>query len=260
MKTSLLCGLAPLALASAAVAQPTVFATEGATMYRFQLGGAAQSFDMGDTLIGMTARPDQTLLASSQVDTGQNTPEFYDIFNPLGNPPVLSGTGLQLPYTVSCLTLANGLVYGVGGDALYSFDPNNAYAPTLIGPTGLTDVGGLVYDAGSDSLIVLDNDADALFPLSWVDGSAGAAIGPLGIDSLSSGMEFFNGVLYAAVQNGTSNAFELGTINLNTGAYTTTQAIHAGAAQATTAVAIIPAPGALAAMGLGLLAGRRRRR
>lgn len=251
-----MCLIAAASLAASAYGQTTFFVTEDQSLYRFAGGDSPDEFALSDRVIGLSFRSDGTLLASSNVNPDNGEPEFYDILDPFGTPS-LTPTDVQLNFTVSCLTFVGDTVYGMAGNSLYSFDPQNGYDATLIGASGLGDVGGLAYNG--QTMYALDNESDALYPIDLGNGAAGAAIGSLGVDSLTSGLEFLDGTLYAAVQNATSDALEVGTISLGDGSFSMLQTVSDGAQQVPTALAVIPGPGALALLGAAGVARRRRR-
>lgn len=246
---------------AAALAQPTVFVSEDDVLHRFLLGDAPTSFTLDDRVRGLTARQDGSLFAVSPVNPDNGEPEFYEILNPYSNQPTLTPTSVQTDFGWSAVTEIGDVLYGVGSDGdLFLIDPANSYTPTLIGYTGLTDVGGLAYDPLGDRLIALDNDTDAIYPVDRNTGAAGSGIGSLGVDSLASGLEWFDGGLYAAIQNGTADEFQVGLIDLNTGAYSSVQTLEQGAVVAATSIAVVPTPGAgalLAVAGIGALRRRR---
>ena len=89
-------------------------------------------------------------------------------------------------------------------------------------------------------------------------------VGGLGLDIENAGAEFFNGMLYAAVQNKASGMLEVGTIDVGSGAFSSLYTIDSfpdpNLDRLVVSLAVIPAPSAMALLGLGGLVASRRRR
>lgn len=267
MKT--LIALALAATAGTAVAQPTFLATQGSTLLRYTDGsGTVDSFTLSNPIIGLTTNPSGQIIGSSP--GSDPTPGFYSLDNPLGTPSAtfLGASGDARGYT--SLTYAQGELYGFfdGGQQLFNID-DNTFAGSSLGFIGVNNVtfGGSAYDESSDTFFAMGYDLATfeVFVYEVEDFStnpSGTLIGSSGILGDGMSLEFFDGVLYAAIQNRTSGAFELGTIDTSTGAFSFEQELASSFSPSgdPTSLVVIPAPGTFAMLGLGGLVAARRRR
>jgi hypothetical protein len=109
-------------------------------------------------------------------------------------------------------------------------------------------------DTGRDRLVRFDNPNTGQF----------TTLGALNFDSNELGgfdISSTSGIAYGAFMNASQSRTTFGTVNLTTGAFTPIDEVGGGALlTAMTTVTIVPAPGAMALLGLGGLAFIRRKR
>lgn len=146
-------------------------------------------------------------------------------------------------------TLVTDVFYDAG-DPFAGMDPNivaSAYTNSFKGATE-TQLYGI--DAGLDILVKQANSAGTLTTV----GSIGTDITDIASFDISGG----TGIAYAAVVNATLDRTTFWTIDLDTGVGTMIGEVGGGSL--ITAMTVVPAPGALAILGLaGTFAARRRR-
>lgn len=137
-----------------------------------------------------------------------------------------------------------------GGDVNAGMDPNvvgSAYTNSFMGSTS-TQLYGI--DSALDVLVTQANSAGTLM-----------TVGSLGVDvndTLSFDISGLTGIAYATVQSDDLSRSTFWMIDLSTGDATMLGEIGGGAV--VSSMAVTPAPGALALLGLGGLAASRRRR
>jgi MYXO-CTERM domain-containing protein len=137
-----------------------------------------------------------------------------------------------------------------GGDVNAGMDPNvvgSAYTNSFMGSTS-TQLYGI--DSALDILVTQANSAGTLM-----------TVGSLGVDvndTLSFDISGLTGIAYATVQSDDLSRSTFWMIDLSTGDATMLGEIGGGAV--VSSMAVTPAPGALALLGLGGLAASRRRR
>ncbi|RMH25520.1 MAG: hypothetical protein D6692_11215 [Planctomycetota bacterium] len=264
----MLCMLA-LVAGGTATANPTFLATQGSTLIRYNQGNATvDSFALSAPIVSLTTNPSGQILASSSNEF--DPAEFFRLDDPNGTPS-LSYLGNSVGDNMfTSLTYVGNQLYGFydGSQQLWSID-DTTYQGTLLGYIGVNNVtfGGSAYDEATDTFYALGYN---LFTLeasvyrieNYSTTPSGVLIGNTGILADGMSLEFYDGVLYAAIQNRTSGAFELGSIDTTTGAFSLIQTLASSFSPSgdPTSLAIIPAPGTglLIAAG-GLLATRRRR-
>lgn len=143
----------------------------------------------------------------------------------------------------------------IGMDGRTGSPPFSSYE--LMNPFGAAPSLGLV----SNTLI--NRDTDSLYTVDYVNITS-SLVGSLGVNFQNAGAEFFGGRLYLAGQNLDSGFFEIGEVNVFDGSYSTMFQlggfIDPGVQTELVSLAVIPAPGAIALLGLGGLALSRRRR
>jgi hypothetical protein len=185
----------------------------------------------------------------------------------LGGSPSLSMLSDQVPGPRPTLSFAGGSAYSTREDAgqnseFITVDSGTLVDSALVGPMGLGHgTNGSGYDAANDVLYVINGTRDALFTVDRVSGAA-SLVGVLGLDYLNGGAEFFDGTLYAILQDTSRDQFVFGTINTGTGEFGFLRTITSYDPNLTyfASIAVVPAPASLGLIGLGALVAARRRR
>lgn len=285
MKPAMLAAIALGSLASVAVADVTFFVFEENELFRFEEGGPIDNFVFDDnvTFVSSTVGPNGQIVGVSgrrlDASVDPNRPHVtYELADPFGaNPtPVAIFNSIDNDIPVS-VTYVNGVAYGYDaqGAGLFTYDATTLDAIASLGqttvagdPQFILGANGLAYDEANDILYGISGDFDLLFVIDLNDLSNTQIIGGLGINYFNGGLEFLDGVLYAAVQNLDSGFLEVGSINTSTGAFTTIQQVSAivgdpvnnPADRRLVSLAVVPAPATAGMLGLaGLVAIRRRR-
>ena len=281
MKTVILSMCCAAGLASAAGAGTTTVLTSfGNTLFVTQ-GGSTTSFPISDDLTSMAVAPDGTIWATSQTDNDNDG--FYEIYT-ITNPttaPTLNPMGDFLLDNTPSLTFINGQMYGLqkvaGQDndtRLITINPG-AMTQATVGNTGIFNINanGLGYDAPNDTLYTMSKgpigdtwtlDYTAVSPADPTN----TLVGSLGERTNNHGAEFYDGVLYVAIQdidelNPGMFKLRLGTVDAMTGDWTELEVLADNWDQANglqVGVAVIPTPGALALASFAGIAGLRRKR
>ncbi len=193
-----------------------------------------------------------SLVGGGNFSPGLNGSSFGFDFNPvIDRIRVVSeaNQNLVLNPNDGTSTQVTNLFYAAG-DMNEGVDPNvvaSAYTNSFMGAL-TTQLYGL--DTGLDVLVTQANSDGTLM-----------TVGSLGVDlddSASFDISGMSGIAYAAVQDTTLSRSTFWTIDLATGQATMVGEIGGGAI--ITSMAVIPAPGVLGLMGLGAMAGLRRRR
>ena len=263
-------------------AQTTFFASSGTTLYRTTTAGAVESFDLGVEMIGMAVTPNGQIYVQEDLDGvgAAGISRLWRLDNGFtANPTLTLLTDTLTNHHPTISATDNETLYGFkngsGGrvsriDLTPVIDDNTVAFNTVLG-----SVGGSAYDRNTGTFWVLDNDVsvqvptatnslytiDDLSPPNITDEIPSTLVGGLNVSSVSNGMEFYQGTLYVAIQNGTSGDYEIGTLNTSNGQYTFLKTLVPGGAERTdTALAVLPAPGTGMLLGMGLLAATRRRR
>lgn len=254
--------IASAGLAAPALAvDPVFWATENSTLYRTTLGGSVTSFALSDDVVGMTSGPDGRVYATSASPTIAGTFELYEL--DLSGTPTLNllTDGLTRPY--NSLTFVGSQLWAAERMNLVTIDLGT-FAENEVGPTGFSGLGGSAYDAATDTYYLTTRDGQQLIEADYalVNGTtpAGTPIGSLGVDFFHNGMELWEGTLYIATLFNNSAAFELGTVDAGSGAFSSLQTIAGSNVGGTIGLTITPAPSAAALLGLSGLAIARRRR
>lgn len=247
---------------------PTFLATNGDQLFRYSSGSGVSNFTMSEDIVGMTTDSNGNVIASSP--STANTIGIYNLDNPFGSPTLnLQGTTAGNGYT--SLTYVGSDLFGFfdGGQSIHQID-TNTYVGTSLGAIGVNDTtfGGSAYDSNSSTFYALGrsvlDDSVSLYSVSGFGGSLNSTlIGSTGILGDGMSLEYFDGTLYAAIQNIDNGHFELGSIDMNTGSFSFIETLATSFSPDgdTTSLAIlVPAPSSLAFFGLGgLMAARRRR-
>jgi hypothetical protein len=258
--------LTALGTATAAIAGPTFVAFGNNTMYRFGASGPIDTFTLSDKMMSLSTRPDGAIVGhSAERNTGQMW-ESYELVGANTNSPSLSMLSDQVAGPRPTLSFADGNAYssrdGGGFAELITVDSGTLIDNGLIGPLNIQDgVNGSGYDAVNDVLYGINRDQDVLVTISRNTGNA-TPVGSLGIDFFNGGAEFYNGTLYAFVQDLGSQTLVFGSIHTGTGAFTAIRTIDTYDANDTTfmSLALVPAPASLGLLAMGGLVASRRRR
>lgn len=256
-------GISVIALAmvsGAAVAQPTFLAVKGNQLFRVDSNGVSQ-FTLSDEMHSLSTISGNKIVGISSTSTGGFT-EAYELTGALGPTPTLTLVNSALTQRYPTISDINGTVYGTRDvDNLVTLD-NLLSETSVIGQLGLPQgIGGSGYDPVSDTLYLTDFATDSFYKVNYTNATA-TLVGSLGLDFTNQGGEFFNGRYWAALEDKDNDRFVLGTVNVNTGAFTPEVTLFSGLANlpGTVGLAVIPTPGATVVLGLGVLAAFRRRR
>jgi len=259
-----------VALAGAAAganAQLTFVGTNGDTLYR-STGGFVESFDLSRNVVGMDVRPNGEVWASTPDTDGPA--EFYMVDNAFSGDASLSLIGASDNVYTSLTFTSNSDLFGFfnGSQQLFDIDPNTLMGE-LIDIVGVNDVtfGGSAYDPDGDVFYALGRDVntDEVFLYS-VDDFATAPdanlIGSTGVFGDGMGLDWFDGQLYAGIQNIDNMHFEAGSLNVGTGEFTLIETLAEDFAPDgnVTSIVVVPAPAGAALLGLAGVAALRRRR
>jgi len=221
------------------VADTMYLSSELTVFYRTSADGQTiETFDLGPGRIRSMYNDHGTIFATQALN-------FVEIENAVSGTPVINQIA-PLSNLYGSLTKINDLFYGTtdNGQSLYSIDVSNPLNPveTFIGSNGLGGTGGLAYAPELDKLFAISKHTDALYEMDPTNGQV-SFIGSLGIDDLSGGAEWFDGQLFLAVGNGTSGDYEIGTVNVLTGEYSTVVAVQPGGGEEVAiGLAIVPEP------------------
>ncbi len=253
--------------ASAGGVGPLFLATNGNTLYRGNIGGIVETFPITDVITGLSLAPDGRIFASSStVVEGGSTLEIYELLNVFSEAPTIVTLSDQLPFSFSAIDFVGETLYGFRStdNALYTID-TNTFQATLVGDTllGTGSAGGAGYDPFNDTLYLGVNSNDSLYTVDYnpAPGADPVAtlVGSFGIDAMLDGFDFNNGSLYAAIQDSTG-LFTLGSMDTQTGAYSSIMTLDAQPAGGAVGLVIIPSPPAVSLGLLALLGVNRRRR
>lgn len=242
----------------------TYLASSLETLYRVTPGEPLESWDFpGIKLRGMhyqTATREVLVLGDGGGGGARTT--VYNLENPVAGTPTLTEyTRLSRQY--GSMTQIGQTFYAFSGDELYALDLSDPTEPveTFIGHTGVRGAGGAAYDPASDTLYMMSYRGldDALYTVDPDDATT-LQVGRLGIDALGLGAEWFDGQLFAAAQNASSGYFEIGTVDYETGPYSTEIRVAQGVAEQATALTVIPEPSVLGLFATAEIVLLRRRR
>ena len=152
------------------------------------------------------------------------------------------------------LTIDNGS----GSDSLYRYDNlGGTVTETLIGDTGLSNLQGIAIDPNSGSIYGVDNSTDSLYVLDSMNGSS-TLVGALGVTvSAIGGLDFSTDGSELLLVTAFGNLYEIGASDAS---IVVSYGDLGPNISALSNRPPVPAPGAIAALGLAGLAGTRRRR
>lgn len=209
------------------------------------IGGLA--YDWANGILYMCSSQNQNLMTLNP-DTGQ-----WSVIGSygLGSNPIMQG----LEFNSSTGQLFGHSAGSAHGFFLYDINVTNGTAAN-VGQSALTSFHNLGYDSINNVMYMTNSSTDSLYTLDTTNNTA-TLVGPLVNSTNPNGLAFNHhaGVMYM-LDNSTDNLY---TLNLQTGEANVVGSL--GASNFLSLVYIpIPAPGALAAMGLALLMPSRRRR
>lgn len=262
------CGvLAVVGVALPCAAEPVFLATNGTTLYRTTMAGIVQTFDLGTPITSMAKAPDGTVWAAAPLPGTAGGRSLYILEGAMTSTPYLREVSREMERNYSAMTFM--------GPKLFAFDARSdivvrintdTYEQTIHGRTGDGNrfAGGAAFDRTTGLTYLGLNSGDFLVvDLRRPAGTTelGTKTGDFGIDVRLHGFEFHRGVLYAAVHRTTSDRFDLGTIDLQTGAFSYLMTIDENALGISVGLTVIPAPAGAGALlaAAGLVALRRRR-
>lgn len=258
-------------IAPAAFAQPVFLSTQNDVLFRYGLSGPIETLQLTDRVIGMARDPmTGVIIAMSPPDVLGGQGKIYRLDNPLSANPTLTLLNNTLVTQYPTATFIGGELYAFRNtDQTLIHIDLTTFAETPVGAsgfTGLDRVGGSGYDPVTNTLFAVTGQANVPNALYTVDfglingpNPTGSLVGHLGIINESNGAEWHNGRLWAAMQNTNTGDYELGVINVATGAYSARRVLGMSSMDPTGLV-VIPAPGAAALLTLAGLAALRRRR
>jgi hypothetical protein len=262
MQIRLAATLALVGAAAAATAQPVFFATGNNTLYRFTLNGSVDTFQLNDKMMSLALDPNGDIVGHSAEINGGQGRESYRLDDPFGTPS-LTMLSDQVAGPRATLTFVASQGYAVDEDGMLNTVDGATLVDTgVVGDLGLpTDSNGSGYDPATDTFYLINGTTDSLYSVDYTDAS-NTLIGSLGIDYLFGGAEFFDGTLYAWVQDTGRQQLVLGSVDTTTGAFTALRAVDSYDPNENIfmGLAVVPAPATVGLLAAGALAAVRRRR
>lgn len=240
--------------ANAAIA----LSTSGSTLFRTDLStGVTTTFSLSDEIVSQSVMSDGRILAYSNTE-GPDGYEVYEINNALGTLPSLELVGTRSARAWTH-TEVDGTVYAIENGRFFTMN-QESYQLDLIANFGVT-MGGSAYDASTDTFYAISGSTDSLYRINGYNtlDPTLEIIGDTNVEVTNQGLEFYNGVLYAAIQNDAEDTLSVGTIDTSTGVFSLITDISIPGS-GPTSIAVIPSPGAAALAGMAGIAGVRRRR
>jgi hypothetical protein len=259
----LLCAIVAIALpANAGV--DTVFLTSSyETLYRVTPERAVESWQFpGIKLRGMH-RDAVTGEIYVMGDEGPDTAAtVYMLHNPISGTPTLSEY-CPLSRLYGTLTEIGGTFYAFHRSTLYALDLSDPANPveTYLGDPGIWGAAGSGYDPSTDTFYMMSfRHGDGLFTVDRGTASA-SLVGFFGIDAADLGAEWYDGHLYAAMQNSSSGHLEIGLVDPASGGYSPLYTVASNVGAVATGLTVIPEPstsGVVLLACLGFFYARRR--
>lgn len=251
--TGMICALA----ASTAFAELAYLASDNTTILRISEAGSVESFTFNKYFHAMHRD-----LASGEIyalgnNGGGTPPTVFKVNNAESGTMTLTAFS-ALSQQYGAFTQMGDTFCGIHGDALWSIDLSDPLSPieTELGPTGVTGIGGSAYNPIDDELYVLSYDTNGLYTVNQTTGQA-TIVGYTGVNLLGCGAEWFDGLLYAGLENLATGMYEIGTLDAGTGAFTAILTVDENVG--VNGMTVIPEPTALAFMLTGFAMAVRRR-
>jgi DNA-binding beta-propeller fold protein YncE len=234
-------GVYEISMANGSVTQISTLAAGSGT-----IGGLA--YDSANGILYMCSTQNQNLMTLNP-DTGAwNVVGSYG----LSANPIMHG----LEYNPD-----DGRLYAHSGSSsfgyyLYDVSTTNGSA-TLIGQSSLTSFHNLGYDSTNDIMYLTNSNTDSLYTVD-LSNNVTTLVGSLVNATNPNGLAYNHdtGVMYM-LDNSTDNLY---TLNLQTGEATVVGSMGSANFLSLVYLPAVPAPGALAVLGMALLGAKRRRR
>lgn len=252
------------AASSPVLANPVFFAFQENTLHRVNADTSVDQFTLSSTMVSSAFNPQGRLIG---MDGRTSSPPFssYELSNPFGAAPSLTGISNSLVNRLASVTFVGDDAYGFNFDGNFvQVDPTTLNVITNFGSIGVDGANvALGYDGLSDTMYLVNRDTDSLYTVDYMNITS-SLVGSLGVDFQNAGAEFYDGRLYLAGQNVDSGFFEIGEVDVLDGSYSTMFQLGGftdpSVQTELVSLAVIPAPGAMALLGLGGLVVARRRR
>lgn len=255
------------ALATSALAQPSLLISQGTTLYRYH-GGSVTTFPAASTenINGMTTVPSGITVGTLNggasggdiLALGQGT--IFRVDNAMTT-PTLTPIGTRGGANASPVFLG-GRLFGIGGvlphgSVLVEWDAS--FNQIGLWPTGVFGgPGGLVAKPGTlDEFYYSEFNTDAIYHYRLGDAFSTFVCSTPDNDYV--GLEMVGGSIWASYALPATGQLVLGTQSL-TGTFNQIAVLDAYTAGITGIAEIVPAPGALALLGVAGLAASKRRR
>lgn len=235
-------GITPILFcADASFALPTILIGNDYSLLRVT-DGSVETFAIPDILRAAAFDPVANAIFGLGAEGSGGSVPMYRVENPETGDPVLSPFA-TLTHFYGSITKIGPDFFGTSEGRLYRIDVSDPASPieSLVGTHGLTNTGGLAYDRDTGLLYITSSDTDLLYQIDPATAQT-TPVGAVGIDMLWTGMEWWDGVLYSAVHNASSDRFELGVISPTTGAYSSILELGDLVSPAAVSVSVIPEP------------------
>lgn len=245
-----------------AVADPMFFSSRGSIIYRFNLTDPPETFVMPDRFAAMSTDSAGNIWLAGRRDPDEDTLlDLYTLDDPCGIPKLVH-QGSYLPRRLSSMTFIGDLMYVTYLDdnstshILAAVDVVNQTV-TVVGDTGkvLAGIESSAFDPFTNILYGINNGSfegiePQLHTIDWqlLNGPDPVAtiVGPTGRPSWTSGGDMYDGTYYHLVSYfvaaDSGHTIELGTINLNTGAFNTVRIVDSAVPTGTIGLAILDIP------------------
>lgn len=245
-------------LSGSATAQ-TLLSSSWFDLYRSDSDGIFESFHFNGYLRGMYYdHVDNRVLVLG--DFSGNQGAVLTMENATVGTPALELLSITPRFYID-ITRVGDTYYVSRTGGLYTLDLSDPQNPaeTLVGDMGIAGTSGLSYDPTTDTLYLLAHSTDTFYAVNRENANL-QAIGSTGMDFSDTDLEWFDGHMYAAVQNSTSGRIEIGEISLRSGLYSAHYDIAPEIFGEAAGLAIVPIPEpATGILFLSVLVAARRR-